>query len=238
MIRFHTFSNEPYQQPILGNDSEASGPLSDRLGALFTWSNSSTSTIKSRVGVSFISAEKACQFRDDEIPTWSLNDTVAAAVKEWNRDVFSKIRVPTDDSRNRTDLVLLYSSLYFMHLMPSDRTGENPLWESDEPSWDDFYTAWDIFRCTTTLYHIIQPAYYEGMIRALIDIWRSKATCLMAEAAIIMAWSKEAVTPTTSWLMRTCAVFEVKSTGKMDIWRWSKMLKFNRIQPSPCQRRP
>ena len=30
----------------------------------------------------------------------------------------------------------------------------------------------DIFRCTTSLYHLIQPAYYEEMIRAVIDIWR------------------------------------------------------------------
>jgi putative alpha-1,2-mannosidase len=104
---------------MFGNDSEISGPLSDRLGALLTWSNSSTTTVKSRVGVSFIGAEKARQFRDDEIPSWSLNDTVAAAVEERNRDVLSKIRVPTDDFRNRTDLVLLYSSLYFMHLMRS-----------------------------------------------------------------------------------------------------------------------
>lgn len=172
MARYHVLSNEPYQNPIFGNDSEASGQLNDRIGALFTWSSSSPATVKSRVGVSFISAEKACQFRDEEIPSWSLNDTVAAAVDEWNCDVFSKVQVPVADTQNRTNLVLLYSSLYFMHLMPSDRSGENPLWDSDEPSWDDFYTAWDIFRCTTTLYHILQPAYYEGMIRALIDIWR------------------------------------------------------------------
>jgi len=67
---------------------------------------------------------------------------VAAAIREWNRDVFAKIKVPTDDSQNRTNLVLLYSSLYFMHLLPSDRSGENPLWQSDEPSWDDFYASW------------------------------------------------------------------------------------------------
>lgn len=85
--------------------------------------------------------------------------------------MFSKIRVPTDSSQNRTNLALLYSSLYFMHLMPSDRTGENPLWDSAEPSWDDFYTLWDIFRCTVSLYHLIQPSYYQGMIRSLIDIF-------------------------------------------------------------------
>lgn len=172
MAKQHTFSNEPYQQPNFGNDSESSGLLNDRIGALFSWSNSSSSTVRSRVGVSFISVEKACKFKDDEIKSWSLNDTINSAVEEWNRDVFSKIQVPTDSSRNHTELVLLYSSLYFMHLMPSDRAGENPLWDSNEPSYDDIYTAWDIFRCTTTLYHIIQPARYEDMIRSFIDIWR------------------------------------------------------------------
>ncbi len=81
-----------------------------------------------------ISVERACKYKNDEIPSWNLNDAVSAAVEEWNTDVFSKIRVSTDSSQNRTNLVLLYSSLYFMHLMPSDRTNENPLWPSTD-SW-------------------------------------------------------------------------------------------------------
>nr|OQO29935.1 hypothetical protein B0A51_02931 [Rachicladosporium sp. CCFEE 5018] len=172
MQRYHTFSNEPYQQAMYGNLTEASGPLNDRIGAMFTWSNTSSTTVRSRVGISFISADKACAFKNAEITSWDVKVTAQAAIDEWNANVFSKIQVPTDASQNRTNLVLLYSSLYFMHLMPSDRTGENPLWQSAEPSWDDFYTAWDIFRCTTTLYQILQPSYYESMIRALIDIWR------------------------------------------------------------------
>ncbi|KAF2774055.1 glycosyl hydrolase [Teratosphaeria nubilosa] len=170
--REHTWSNEPIPQPTFGNTSETSGPLNNRVGALFTWSESSSSTIKSRVGISFISASKACTFKNDEIPSWNLDDTVQAAKSEWNRDVFSKIRVSTDPSQNQSNLILLYSSLYFTHLMPSDRTGENPLWDSGEPSFDDFYTLWDIFRCTTPLYHLLQPAYYTAMLRSLIDIWK------------------------------------------------------------------
>lgn len=171
MQRYYAFDGE-LQPPTFGNSSEFSGHLNDRIGALFTWSKSTSTTVQSRVGVSFISVEKACRLKDDEIKSWSLNDTVQAAVEEWNRDVFSKVQVSTNSSRNRTELVLLYSSLYFMHLMPSDRTGENSLWDSGEPSFDDFYTLWDIFRCTTTFYHIFQPAAYERMIRSLIDIWR------------------------------------------------------------------
>jgi putative alpha-1,2-mannosidase len=134
---------QPTPHPTFNNLSkEDSGPLTDRVGAVFTWTGSSnSSSVKSRVGISFISTEKACEFKDQEIPSWNLNDSVAAAVQEWNENVFSKVRVATDASQNRTNLVLLYSSLYFMHLMPSDRSGENPLWQSDD-SWDDFYTLW------------------------------------------------------------------------------------------------
>jgi hypothetical protein len=34
--------------------------------------------------------------------------------------------------------------LYFSHLMPSNRTGENPLWDSEEPYYDDFYAICNI----------------------------------------------------------------------------------------------
>lgn len=180
---YRSFSGEPIGQAMFssyeamgGKDgmSEKSGPLNDRVGAVFSWgANASSTDVKSRIGISMISAEKACKFKDDEIPSWDLNKTVSAAVDEWNKDVFSRIQVSTDEnSSNHTNLVLLYSSLYMMHLMPSDRTGENPLWESDEPSWDDFYAIWDTFRCTVSLLHLIQPEAYEGQIRSLIDIWR------------------------------------------------------------------
>ncbi|KAL1872506.1 hypothetical protein Plec18167_006624 [Paecilomyces lecythidis] len=172
--RYQNLANGGISEPVYGNVSKAtSGPLNHRVGALFTWDDSTeTSQISSRVGISFISVEKARSYIRSEITSWNLNDTVTAAVQEWNQDVFSKINVPLDQSANSTNLRLLYSSLYFMHLMPSDRSGENPLWESDEPFWDDFYTMWDIFRCTVSFYHLVQPTYYESMIRSLIDMWR------------------------------------------------------------------
>ena len=164
--RFRSFDSGPPAYPVFNEEAstERSSPLNDRIGALFTWKGT-TDTVKSRVGISFMDTQTACRYRDEEILSWHLQDRVEAAVREWNTDVFSKIRVATDSSTaNQTNLALLYSSLYFMHLMPSDRTGENPLWDSEEPYWDDFYTFWDIFRCTVSL--------YEGMIRAVIDIWR------------------------------------------------------------------
>jgi putative alpha-1,2-mannosidase len=146
-----------------------SGPMNDRIGAVFTWSN--VTKIKSRVGISFMSIDKACAYKDAEL-SWTIEGAAQAARDEWNRDVFSKIRVGTSKKANKTRLTLLYSSLYFMHLIPSERVGENPLWESDEPYWDDFYTMWDLFRNQVSLWHLIQPSYYESMIRSLIDMFK------------------------------------------------------------------
>ncbi|KAL4765477.1 uncharacterized protein BDW70DRAFT_155962 [Aspergillus foveolatus] len=174
MRGYQGLANGQSSVPVYGNltNTASSGPLNDRVGGIFSWNTHEELSISSRVGISFISTEKAHSYIRNEIPSWRLNDTVDSAVEEWNNDVFSKIQVPLDDSANLTNVRLLYSSLYFIHLMPSDRTGENPLWESDEPSWDDFYTLWDIFRCTVSFYYIFQPVYYESMIRGLIDIWR------------------------------------------------------------------
>jgi putative alpha-1,2-mannosidase len=168
---FRTFDNSTTPHPAFTGSTARSGPMNDRVGAVFTWNN--ITEIKSQVGISFISVDKACAYKKSEL-TWSIEETAQAAREEWNRDVFSKIRVDTSEKANKTRLALLYSSLYFMHLIPSERVGENPLWESDEPYWDDFYTMWDLFRNQVSLWHLIQPSYYESMIRSLIDMFKNE----------------------------------------------------------------
>jgi putative alpha-1,2-mannosidase len=134
--------------------------MNDRVGAVFTWSN--VTEIKSRVGISFMSVDKACAYKTTELSSWSIEDAAQATRDEWNRDVFSKIRVDTSETANKTRLALLYSSLYFMHLIPSERVGENPLWDSDEPYWDDFYTLW----VRTTMYEL----HVRHTLTSYIDI--------------------------------------------------------------------
>ncbi|KAF2876960.1 alpha-1,2-mannosidase family protein [Massariosphaeria phaeospora] len=142
-----------------------SGP--ERLGGVFTFRNSS---VTSRVGISFTSTTKACQNIKNEIPSGtSFQSLVVKAKSRWNAEVLSKIQV---SSTNKTELELLYSSLLGMFLIPSNRTGENPGWNSTEPYYDDVFTLWDTHRCHTSLFQIVQPVSYEEFIRSLIDIWR------------------------------------------------------------------
>lgn len=141
----------------------------NRLGAVFSFG---TTSLVSRVGVSFISCAQACSNVNSQIPLeTSLSDLTSATKDVWNRDVLSKI---TTTDTNTTNLQLLYSSLYFMHLLPTNKTGENPNWSSTEPYYDDIFTLWDLFRCTTSLLHILQPTTYEEYIRSLIDVYRNE----------------------------------------------------------------
>jgi putative alpha-1,2-mannosidase len=140
-----------------------------RIGGLFSF-RSNTTILKSRIGVSFVNSDKACQYIASELPTWNLEPIVSAAKAEWNQEVLSK--VATTDHSNQTLLEMLYSGLYKMHLRPSDRTGENENWETEEPTYDDFYTLWDTFRCLNSYLLLTSPLRAAGTIRSLIDVWR------------------------------------------------------------------
>ncbi|KOS17488.1 putative glycosidase [Escovopsis weberi] len=140
---------------------------SARLGAVFTFTQHS---VASRVGVSFISEAQACKKLDDEIPHGTTVQQLQQETRDaWNSQVLSKV---TTHETNVTKLTQLYSALYFMHLLPTNKTGENPLWDSGEPYYDDIFTFWDTHRCLTPLLHILQPTYYEELLRSMIDIFR------------------------------------------------------------------
>lgn len=152
---------------VASYSTEKSASSQSRLGAIFSFTST---TVVSRVGISFISSTQACENVDSQIPSGTTLSTLTNNAKDtWNTDVLSKV---TTTETNQTNLQLLYSSLYFMHLLPSNRTGENPLWNSSEPYYDDTFTTWDLFRCTFSLLHILQPVAYEEYIRSLIDIFR------------------------------------------------------------------
>ncbi|KAF2856655.1 glycoside hydrolase family 92 protein [Plenodomus tracheiphilus IPT5] len=164
-INSQVFSVNGSVSRTFGDPSIVSG--NTRLGGVFTFADPE---VVSRVGISFLSAEKACQNVDKEIPEGTKIPTLVQAAKShWNHEVFNKVQIAPS---SQDDLKLLYSSLYGMFLIPSNRTGENPSWTSPEPYYDDVFTLWDTHRCHTSLFHIVHPTAYEEFLRSLIDIWR------------------------------------------------------------------
>ncbi|CAG8575968.1 11793_t:CDS:10, partial [Acaulospora morrowiae] len=136
--------------------------------------------VKSRVGISFISAKQACLNAQEEIPNWDFEKTKKHAVDAWEREL-KKIKVKGEVRNNLKKI--FYSGIYRTMIMPSDRTGENPKWTSYDsegnivPNYDDFYTLWDTFRQLYTqssipLFTLFQQHRVIDIAKSLIDIYQ------------------------------------------------------------------
>jgi putative alpha-1,2-mannosidase len=123
-----------------------------------------------RVGLSFVSSEKACLNAEREIPDFSFEKTLATNVAAW-REKLKPIAV--DNFGVSQDLQkTFWSGIYRIFISPQDYTGENPLWKSSEPYYDSFYCIWDSYRSMHQLLTLMDPHSQTLMIRSLIDIYR------------------------------------------------------------------
>ncbi|KXT09509.1 hypothetical protein AC579_7186 [Pseudocercospora musae] len=155
------------------------------VGALFSWKRiganaSADHIIESRVGISYISADQACKNSAKELPSSiTFEDAVAQAQNEWESKILNSIEVVDDGhdtSGNDTLKRMLYSALYQTGLLPTDKTGENPYWETGEgqPYFDDHYTLWDTYRTVMPLYHLLFTTTYTRVLSGLISIFTNE----------------------------------------------------------------
>jgi predicted alpha-1,2-mannosidase len=152
----------------LTSAQEATVATDTPIGATFNFTTHANQIIQAKVGISFISADQAKQNVQQEIPTWNFAATHSAATALWNTELAKLSLTGETDSQRRQ----LYTAMYHIMLMPTDRTGENPDWQSTEPYYDDYYAIWDTYRSSSPLLTLISPDRQRDIIRSLIDIYR------------------------------------------------------------------
>jgi predicted alpha-1,2-mannosidase len=128
----------------------------------------STSQVNFKIAISFVSVEQARRNLAAEIPDFDFDRLHRRAVYTWE-NALSRITI---DGATQPQRQIFYSALYHVMLMPVDRSGENPLWQSSEPYYDDYYAIWDTFRTSAPLLTLIAPDRQIAMLRSLIDIYR------------------------------------------------------------------
>lgn len=138
------------------------------VGVSFDFATKANQVIQAKVGISFISAKQAKQNVQQEIPAWNFAAVHDAARALWNQELAKLHLSGETDSQRRQ----LYTAMYHIMLMPTDRTGENPDWKSSEPYYDDYYCIWDTFRTSSPLLTLISPDRQRDIIRSLVDIYR------------------------------------------------------------------
>lgn len=151
----------------LSSSKDATVEANTPIGASFDFTTKANQVIQAKVGISFISAEQAKQNVQQEVPAWSFASVHTAATALWNQEL-AKLNLSGESDSQRHQL---YTAMYHMMLMPTDRTGENPGWKSSEPYYDDYYCIWDTFRTSSPLLTLISPDRQRDIIRSLVDIY-------------------------------------------------------------------
>lgn len=137
-------------------------------GAYLTFDSAQGRGVEVKIGLSFLSVERARENIMRETRGVGFNGVRFRAAEEW-RQALSKIRVEGGTEEERR---IFYTALYRSHYMPHDLTGENAWWQSDEPHYEDFYAIWDTFRTLHPLLTLIQPERQRDMLRSLVDTYR------------------------------------------------------------------
>jgi len=145
--------------------AEVSATGLEKTGAYFNYTTTDGQKINVKVGISFISTEQA-KHNLEEVANLSFDEVRQAGVDRW-KEILNTIDVEGSESYK----TIFYSSLHHTYLQPTDRTGENPLWQSDEPYFDDYYAIWDTFRATHPLMTLVTPDRQADIVRSLINIW-------------------------------------------------------------------
>lgn len=107
-------------------------------GGFVRFNAPSNGIVSARVGVSFISSDKACQNAENEIPDWDFTGLKKTAEDAWRKKL-SVVEVKAGNGSDTSLLTNFYSAIYRTMMSPQNSTGENPLWESTEPYFDSFY---------------------------------------------------------------------------------------------------
>lgn len=139
-----------------------------RTGAWLSFSTHADQPVHMKLAISFLSVEQARRNAQEEMPDFNFDGARNRLIAAWDKK-FSTIEISGATPEQRR---MFYTALYHMMIMPTDRTGENPLWQSQEPYYDDYYAIWDTFRSAGPLTTLVAPERQAGIVRSLVDIYR------------------------------------------------------------------
>jgi predicted alpha-1,2-mannosidase len=157
---FGTWRNESVEPGVTAASNEGA------VGAYVTFDTTTKETVQMKIGVSFVSPDKARK-NLQEIPDWEFDSVRRKAEAAWER-VLQQIKIEGGTEEQRQ---IFYTALFHSHYMPHDLTGENVWWDSSEPHYEDFYAIWDTFRTHFPLLTLIQPERQRDMLRSLVDTY-------------------------------------------------------------------
>lgn len=122
--------------------------------------------VNAAVGISLSSERNAANYRYIELENKNVDQVAANARNEWNKALD---RIKISDNATDAEKELFYTALYHSLVMPRDRSGDNPHWQSASSHIDDHFCVWDTWRTVYPLLTLIEESYVAKTIDSFID---------------------------------------------------------------------
>ncbi|WP_207535936.1 GH92 family glycosyl hydrolase [Desertivirga arenae] len=173
-VYFYAITDKPfsefstYKNGNLYKGIKAQADDGNKTGVLLSFGQDPTNVIQVKVGISFVSSLKARQNIEAEVPHWNFAKLLSETQGKWEELLK---RVELDKSASLEQKKMFYTALYHTMLMPVDRSGENPLWQT-VPYYDDFYAIWDTFRSSNPLITLLDPEREVAIVNSLLNIYQ------------------------------------------------------------------
>lgn len=120
-------------------------------------------TVRWKIGISFISSLQAKK----NISPFTFEQQQEELKSQWNA-LLKRIKLGGNATEKQKRM--FYTAIYHTCLMPSDRTGENPLWTDNAPYYDDFYALWDTYRTSLPLITLLDERREVDLVNSLLNI--------------------------------------------------------------------
>ncbi len=148
-----------------GSRAIKSSDVDEHIGSFARFETKAGERVSMKIAVSFLSAEKARDSLQKEIPGWDYDAVKAAAAAKWDA-ALGAIQTSGGTIVERT---IFDTALFHSYVMPRDRTGEFARFAPNAPMWDDHYAIWDTWRTLYPLYSLIAPDAVRDTVNSFIE---------------------------------------------------------------------
>ncbi len=170
-------SENPYKVyfAMRADDPEALVSITDKgTKELYARVNFSRPVVNLGVGISLRSVAEARRYLADELAGKSFESVRDAARDAWNTALGT---IEIDPGASDNERKLFYTALYHSLVMPRDRSGDNPHWDSSLPHIDDHYCVWDTWRTCYPLLTLINESFVGKTVNSFIDRLEHDGKC-------------------------------------------------------------
>lgn len=122
--------------------------------------------VNAQVGVSMRNARNAANYRYIELENKTVEQVAQNAKHDWEGALD---RIKISDNASDAEKELFYTAFYHSLVMPRDRSGDNPCWQSASSHIDDHFCVWDTWRTVYPLLTLIEESYVAKTIDSFID---------------------------------------------------------------------